>query len=80
MPSEPSVTVSARAVAIILTVTGLAHLVVPGLLVRVASSCYRRVLGIRFEPTARTARRVRLVGLCMLAAGVLARRLGTEPP
>jgi len=42
--------------------TGLAHLLVPNLLVRSAEVGYDRVLAVDFEPRENTTRRVRLLG------------------
>jgi len=59
---------------------GIVHLLVPRLLLRTAATLYDRVLGVRFEPTPRAARRVRAIGLCMVAvAGALRRLLGRSP-
>jgi hypothetical protein len=64
---RPSVV--ARLVGAGLVVVGIAHLLVPGVLLSVARVSYDRVLDVAFEPRARTGRRVRLVGLGMVAAG-----------
>ena len=51
--------------------TGLAHLLVPNLLVRSAEVGYDRVLAVDFEPREHTTRRVRLLGIVSVAVGVL---------
>lgn len=60
---------AARPSGLALVVAGVAHLLVPGLLLRTARAGYRTVLGVRFRPGERSARRVRLLGLAMIAAG-----------
>jgi hypothetical protein len=52
-----------------LVAAGVAHLLVPGLLLWLAGVSYDRLLDIQFEPGERTKRRVRLVGFGMVAAG-----------
>ncbi len=54
---------------------GLAHLLVPGLLLRLAGYAYSRALRVEFEPQPGAKRRVRLVGLGFLAVAAIARRL-----
>ena len=53
----------------VLVVAGLAHLLVPGLLLWVAGVGYDRVLDIQFESGEHTKRRLRLVGFGMIATG-----------
>lgn len=54
---------------------GLVHLLVPGLLLRLAGYAYRWVLRVEFDPKPGAKRRVRLVGLGFLAVAALGRRL-----
>jgi hypothetical protein len=51
--------------------SGVAHLLAPGLLVRAAQTGYDRVLAVDFEPRENTTRRVRLLGVLSLLAGWL---------
>ena len=55
-------------------VAALAHLLVPGVLVRLARLAYRWGLAVAFEPTDATTRRVRAVGVVVLLALAVARR------
>ncbi|MEF8820859.1 MAG: hypothetical protein V5A52_01155 [Halovenus sp.] len=69
---DETVTVTAaapRPFGAVLLFAGLAHLLVPGLLLWLAGVGYDRILGVRFEPGERTKRRVRLVGFGMIATG-----------
>lgn len=54
-----------------LILLGLAHLLVPGPLLAAASTGYERVLNVEFVPDAGAVRRVRFVGLVMLAVGTV---------
>ena len=54
---------------------GLVHLLVPGLLLRSAELGYRLVLQVEFDPKPGAKRRVRLVGVGLLALGAVLRRL-----
>lgn len=54
---------------------GVAHLVAPGLLLATARRGYRRVLAVRFDPEEGARRRVRGVGLALLALAAALRRL-----
>lgn len=54
-----------------LIVTGLVHLLAPRALLRTARRAYRRSLAVDFQRTDRTERRVRAVGLAMLAIGTV---------
>jgi hypothetical protein len=58
-----------------LVATALAHLLVPRLLLGLAARAYRLGLAVEFEPTDAAARRVRLVGVGMVAAVAIARRV-----
>lgn len=54
-----------------LVLLGLAHLLVPGPLLAVARAGYDRLLNVEFVPDATAIRRVRFVGLVMLAVGTV---------
>ncbi|WP_122088882.1 hypothetical protein [Halalkalicoccus subterraneus] len=54
-----------------LILAGLLHLLAPQPLLNTAGDLYRRVLAVDFRRTDRTERRVRAVGLAMLAAGTV---------
>ena len=56
--------------------TGLAHLLVPNLLVRSAEVGYDRVLAVDFEPREAATRRVRLLGVAFLTVGLAAAAVG----
>jgi hypothetical protein len=56
-----------RLAAIASALTGLAHLLVPDLLLRAAEVGYDRVLAVDFDPRENSTRRVRLLGLLALA-------------
>ena len=58
-----------------LVATALAHLLVPRLLLGLAARAYRLGLAVEFEPTDAAVRRVRLVGVGMVAAVAIARRV-----
>ncbi|MFC5971351.1 hypothetical protein ACFPYI_08430 [Halomarina salina] len=58
-----------------LAVLGVAHLLVPGLLLRVARAAYDRGLDVRFVARGAASRRVRLVGFVMVAVAAVWRRL-----
>lgn len=58
-----------------LAAVGVAHLLVPGLLLRTARRAYDRGLDARFVARDATTRRVRLVGLAMVAVAAAWRRL-----
>lgn len=61
---------AARATSVGLAALGVVHLLAPRVLLAVARGLYRAVLDVGFEPTERSPRRVRLVGVCMVAVGV----------
>ncbi|MFT4891783.1 MAG: hypothetical protein ACI9YT_002718, partial [Halobacteriales archaeon] len=61
-----------RQVAVLLLLTGVVHLLAPGRLLRVARVSYDRVLAVEFTPRDGASRRVRLVGILMCLAGVVA--------
>ncbi|MDL5361510.1 hypothetical protein [Halalkalicoccus sp. NIPERK01] len=50
---------------------GLAHLLAPRALLATARCAYRRLLAADFDADERTERRVRAVGLLLLAAGTV---------
>lgn len=54
-----------------LIIAGLVHLLAPRTLLRTARRAYRRSLAVDFQRTGRTERRVRAVGLAMLAVGTV---------
>jgi hypothetical protein len=54
---------------------GLVHLLVPGLLLRTARCGYRWVLAVEFRPRDGARRRVRVVGMALLAVSAVLRRL-----
>lgn len=54
-----------------LIVTGLAHLLAPRTLLAIARYAYRWLLAADFEADERTERRVRTIGLVMLATGTI---------
>lgn len=58
-----------RPFGLVLVLAGIAHLLVPGVLLRAARPAYRLALDVRFRPGERAQRRVRLLGLAMIAAG-----------
>lgn len=60
---------SPRPLGATLLVAGVFHLLVPGLLLSTARIGYERVLGVRFRPRSNATRRVRVVGLGMIATG-----------
>jgi hypothetical protein len=63
-----------RGVGVGLAALGIVHLLAPRVLLEAARRLYRRVLRVRFESTEHSARRVRAIGVCMLAvAAALAR-------
>ena len=64
-----NVTQPSRAAGLLFVVAGLVHLLVPRLLLRTAAVGYDTALAVEFEPRANASRRVRLVGVGLLAAG-----------
>ena len=74
MPSQ-----NRRPVALGLLVVGIAHLVASKRLLGTASVLYGQVLAVDFSPRDDASRRVRLIGVVMVAAGVLAWRLDRRP-
>lgn len=54
-----------------LIVTGLTHLLAPRALLTVVRYAYRRVLAADLDADDRTERRVRAIGLVMLAVGTI---------
>jgi len=69
MKRSPDVGRAVRATGPGLAALGVVHLLAPRVLLAVACQLYRLVLDVRFEPTERSPRRVRLVGICMVAVG-----------
>ena len=59
----------ARFAGLAMVLSGAAHLLAPGVLLRTAQSGYGVVLDARFDPGDATRRRVRLIGFGMVAAG-----------
>jgi len=64
-----------RLVRTALLAAGVAHLLVPELLLRGARFAYDRALDVRFVARDETTCRVRLVGLAMVVAAVVWRRI-----
>lgn len=54
-----------------LIVIGLVHLLAPGRLLTAATVAYDRTLDVTFSPESKAVRRVRLVGLVMIALGTI---------
>jgi len=54
---------------------GVAHLLAPGFLLATARRGYRRVLAVEFDPKRGARRRVRGIGLALLALAAVLRRL-----
>lgn len=54
-----------------LIAVGLAHLLAPGSLLTAARHSYKRLLTVDFDADERTERRVRAIGLVMLAVGTV---------
>jgi hypothetical protein len=61
--------VRGRLAGVVLVTAGLAHLLIPGTLLATARLAYDRLLDVRFDPRAGAGRRVRLVGVGLVAAG-----------
>jgi uncharacterized protein YjeT (DUF2065 family) len=59
----------ARPAGLLLVAAGIAHLVAPGPLLWAARTGYGTVLGVEFVPGDATTRRVRALGVGMVAAG-----------
>jgi len=68
----------ARLTAVALALTGVAHLVVPDLLLRTARWGYDRVLAVDFEPRENAIRRVRTLGLVFLSLAAVCWRAGRD--
>lgn len=66
-----------RAVRVGSSVLAVVHILVPRVLLALARRSYRYVLAVEFEPTDRSARRVRLLGVCLLVLVALEVRRGT---
>jgi hypothetical protein len=54
---------------------GMVHLLVPGRLLETAAWAYRRFLAVEFDPNPEATRRVRLVGVGLLAVAAVLRWL-----
>jgi uncharacterized protein YjeT (DUF2065 family) len=67
-PTEVA-TAYARPAGALLVVAGLVHLLVPRLSTRIVAWSYDRLLDVEFVPGEGTTKRVRAIGLAMLAAG-----------
>lgn len=59
----------ARGLGSLLLLAGLVHLLAPGLLLRTAAVGYGRVLDVEFDPNDGAPRRVRALGIGMVAVG-----------
>jgi len=70
-----SLPIRVRAVSLLGLLAGAAHLLVPDRLLASAQWSYDRFLAVDFEPRSAATLRVRLVGLSMVGASVLAWRL-----
>lgn len=68
-PSTDSDVTGPRLVGLLLVVTGVAHLLAPTILLQVASRSYRTVLNVEFDPLPGASRRVRAIGVGLVAAG-----------
>lgn len=62
-------TAAPRPLGAVLLCAGIAHVLLPRVLLAVAAAGYARVLGVDFEPGATTPRRVRAVGIGMVLLG-----------
>jgi len=62
-------TTGPRLVGALLVLTGLAHLVVPTVLLNLASWSYETILDVEFKPGATASTRVRALGVGLVAAG-----------
>jgi len=62
-------TAAPRPLGALFVLAGIAHLLVPGLLLWLARLGYERVLGVEFRAREHATCRVRLVGIGMIAAG-----------
>ncbi|MFB6255271.1 MAG: hypothetical protein ABEH58_00850 [Haloplanus sp.] len=71
----PSYRTLARRLSLLAVLAGIAHLLVPNRLLTTAEWGYDRVLAVAFDPRPNATRRVRLIGVVMLVAGVLCYRL-----
>ncbi|WP_436901096.1 hypothetical protein [Halovenus halobia] len=58
-----------RLVGALFVLTGLAHLVVPTLLLDLASRSYETILNVEFTPDSGASTRVRALGVGLVAAG-----------
>jgi hypothetical protein len=63
-----------RYATVLCVVSGVVHLLVPGRLLAAAAWGYDRVLAVEFTPKSGARTRVRLVGVAVLAVGVVADR------
>jgi len=62
-----------------LAVAGIVHLLFPRVLLRTARLGYDRLLAVEFHPRERAPRRVRAVGVLLLAAAVACRQSLADP-
>jgi len=67
----PSYRLLCRRLCVVGVLAGVAHLLVPARLLATARWGYDRVLATDFDPRPNAPRRVRIVGLAMLCAGLL---------
>ena len=72
MSSLPSLL---RVTALVSTLVGVVHLLVPDGLLGLARWSYDRVLAVRFQPRENAPRRVRAIGLAMLCGAYVLDRL-----
>jgi hypothetical protein len=68
----PSTRTVLGAVSSLGTLAGVVHLLAPEWLLRTARVAYDRTLAVDFEPRENATRRVRLVGVLLLAVAALA--------
>lgn len=66
-----------RLSAVLNVLAGVAHLAIPDRLLKLASWNYDRVLAVGFEPRPNATRRVRLIGVAMIAAAPVLTRLAS---
>jgi hypothetical protein len=70
----PSLRTRVRLLSLLGALAGVVHLLVPSRLLATARWGYDRVLAVEFAPRPNATRRVRLIGLLMLAVGALTYR------
>lgn len=67
--SSDSASTGPRFVGALLVLAGVAHLVVPTVLLNIASRSYKTILDVEFTPGSGAPTRVRAVGFGLVAAG-----------